>query len=173
MTPTIRQPLFLSRVQKSMAETRKHYPYVRSIQTRWNDNDQYGHVNNVIYYSYIDTAVNLYLIEEGGMNPQTSPVIGICPESHCTFIKAIAYPESVEAGVRVVHLGRSSVRYEIGIFSKAEEDISASAYFVHVFVDREKRRPTNIPAGIRKALQKIYVESTAHSKKLSEHGPRY
>jgi acyl-CoA thioester hydrolase len=142
-----------------MTETRRNYPHFRPIQTRWNDNDLYGHVNNVIYYSYVDTAVNLYLVDEGGLDPQRSEVIGICPESHCNFHKAVAYPEQLEAGLRVAHLGKSSVRYEIGIFREGEDDASATAYFVHVFVDRATHRPVPMPAGIRAALERIFVKA--------------
>lgn len=146
-----------------MSEPRRNYPHFRPIQTRWNDNDLYGHVNNVVYYSYVDTAVNLYLVEEGGLDPQSSPVIGICPESHCTFHSAVAYPERLEAGLRVARLGNSSVHYEIGIFREGEETAAATARFVHVFVDRATHRPVPMPAKIRAALERIAVASDARS----------
>jgi len=141
-----------------MTEPRNAYRHFRPIQTRWNDNDLYGHVNNVVYYSYVDTAVNLYLVDEGGLDPQASEIIGICPESHCNFHKAVAYPDRLDAGLRVAHLGNSSVRYEIGIFKEGEDDASATAYFVHVFVDRDSHRPTKMPAEIRAALERLLVE---------------
>lgn len=114
-------------------------------------------VSNVIYYSYADTAVNLYLVDEGGLDPQRREVIGIYPESHCNFQKAVAYPERLEAGLRVAHIGKSSVRYEIGIFREGEDDASATAYFVHVFVDRATQRPVPMPDKIRAAPERIRV----------------
>lgn len=146
-----------------MSQTRRDYLHFRPIQTRWNDNDLYGHVNNVVYYSYVDTAVNLYLVEEGGLDPQSSPVIGICPESHCNFHKAVAYPDRLDAGLRVAHLGKSSVRYEIGIFREGEDEAAATAYFVHVFVDRDSHRPTAMPDSIRAALAKLHVDGVERS----------
>ena len=138
-----------------MSESRQAYLHYRPIQTRWNDNDLYGHVNNVVYYSYFDTAVNLYLVEEGGLDPHNSDVIGICPETHCNFHSAAAYPERLEAGLRVAHLGNSSVRYEIGIFREGEEVAAATGHFVHVFVDRETHRPVPMPVQIREALARL------------------
>ena len=136
---------------------REDYPHVAEIPTRWMDNDVYGHVNNVQYYSYFDTVINEYLIRAGGLDIHAGAVIGLCAESHCTFHAAIAFPEVVRAGLRVGKLGRSSVRYEIGLFGGGEEPTipAATGWFVHVFVDRETRRPVPIPDPIRGALEAI------------------
>jgi acyl-CoA thioester hydrolase len=118
------------------------------------DNDIYGHVNNVIYYSYFDTVINRYLIDAGGLDIQTAPVIGITAETQCRFRRPFAYPEPVEAGLRVAQLGTSSARYEVGLFG-AEAEARAEGYFVHVFVDRGTNRPVPIPVPIRAALEQI------------------
>ena len=133
------------------------YPHRRAIPTRWKDNDVYGHVNNVEYYSYFDTVINAYLIREGGLDIHRGPVIGLCAESHCTFRRALEFPELVEAGLRVAHLGTSSVRYEIGIFRNDEETAAAQGHFVHVYVDRENRRPTTLPPVMREALERVLL----------------
>ena len=142
-------------------ETRDDYKYFLKIPTRWMDNDIYGHVNNVVYYSYVDTVSNAFLIEEGGLDIHNDPVIGIAVESHCNFYRSLEFPESVDAGLRVGHLGRSSVRYEIGLFSENSETICAAAHFVHVFVDRDDRRPRPMPDSIRVALEAIHVGSAS------------
>jgi acyl-CoA thioester hydrolase len=129
------------------------YPHRAELGTRWNDNDVYGHVNNVEYYAFFDTVINAYLIREGGLDILAGHVIGVCAESHCEFRTALAFPEPVTAGLRVAHLGRSSVRYEIGLFGA--EGVAATGWFVHVFVDRETRRPAEIPAGVRAALERL------------------
>ena len=136
---------------------RADYGYFRPVPTRWMDNDVYGHVNNVVYYSYFDTVVNLYLIHEGGLDFHAAPVIGIVAESMCRFRRALAYPEVVDAGLRVGRLGNSSVRYEIGLFRQDDDEAAADGHFVHVFVDRETRRPTPIPPVMRAALARISV----------------
>jgi acyl-CoA thioester hydrolase len=133
------------------------YPHRRAIPTRWKDNDVYGHVNNVEYYSYFDTVINAWLIEEGGLDIHGGPVIGLCAESHCVFHAPLAFPESVEAALRVGHLGRSSVRYEIGLFGDGGERLAATGWFVHVFVDRDERRSVEIPERIRAALERLRV----------------
>jgi len=138
-------------------EIRDQYGYFVGITTRWMDNDLYGHVNNVTYYSYFDTAVNRFLIEEGGLNIHESPVIGVVVESKCTFSTALAYPENIEVGVRTDHIGRSSVRYGIGIFRTGEDQSAASGYFVHVFVDRKNMQSVPIPDRIRNALEGIGI----------------
>src|SRR5690606_28356651 len=124
--------------------------------TRWKDNDIYGHVNNVEYYSYFDTVINQYLITEGGLDIHRGGTIGVCAESHCRFLAAVAFPDPVEAGLRVGHLGNSSVRYEIGLFDSDGNHL-AEGWFVHVFVDRETREPAGIPDPIRSALDKLEV----------------
>ena len=134
---------------------RADYGHFRQVPTRWMDNDVYGHVNNVVYYSYFDTVVNLYLVHEGGLDFVSGPVIGIVAESLCRFRKALAYPEVIDAGLRVGRLGNSSVRYEIGLFRAGDDEAAAEGHFVHVFVDRETRRPTPIPDGMRAALARI------------------
>jgi acyl-CoA thioester hydrolase len=136
-------------------ETRARYRHFESIATRWMDNDVYGHVNNVVYYSYFDTVINRYLIEEGGLDITGATVIGLCVESHCTFARPIAFPDTVDAGLRVAHLGRSSARYEIGVFARGEDEASAHGWFIHVFVDRTTRRSTPIPESLRAALEKL------------------
>ncbi len=136
-------------------ESRARYPHFLTIPTRWMDNDIYGHVNNVVYYSYFDTVINGYLIDPGGLDIHGGPVVGVCAESACRYRAAFAFPETVEAGLRVAHLGRSSVRYEIGLFKTGEEAAAAEGHFVHVFVDRESMTPVSIPASIRAALERI------------------
>jgi acyl-CoA thioester hydrolase len=137
---------------------RMRYRHFLSIATRWKDNDIYGHVNNVEYYSYFDTVINSYLIGQGGLQISSGPVIGVCAESHCRFLSQISFPETVDAGLRVEHLGRSSVRYGIGLFRSGEEAAAAEGWFVHVFVDRATRRSTAIPAQLRDALERLLVE---------------
>jgi acyl-CoA thioester hydrolase len=131
------------------------YPHTLAIPTRWMDNDVYGHVNNVQYYSYFDTVINEYLIRAGGLDIHDGEVIGLCAESHCTYHAAIAFPDTVRAGLRVGELGRSSVRYEIGLFAGEQDEPAATGWFVHVFVDRATRRPAEIPEGLRTALERL------------------
>jgi acyl-CoA thioester hydrolase len=135
------------------------YPHVARVPTRWNDNDVYGHVNNVEYYAFFDTVINEWLIREGGLDIDRGAVIGLCAESHCAFHAPFAFPEVVVAGLRVAHLGRSSVRYELGLYSEGAAEASGEGWFVHVFVDRETRRPAEIPAGVRDALERLVVEA--------------
>lgn len=136
-------------------EPRERYRHFGAIQTRWMDNDAYGHVNNVVYYSWFDTAVNRYLIEAGALDIQTSPVIGLVVETHCNYFASLAFPEAVEAGLRVAQLGRSSVRYEVGLFARGAPTSAAGGHFVHVYVDRATRRPVELPAPLRAALQPL------------------
>lgn len=138
--------------------TRSGYPHFQSITTRWKDNDVYGHVNNVEYYSYFDTVINTYLIREGGLDIHAGATIGLCVESHCKFEGPLAFPETVDAGLRVVHVGNSSVRYEIGLFRSGENSPAAQGWFVHVFVGRADRRPQVIPEKLRTALERLLVE---------------
>jgi acyl-CoA thioester hydrolase len=138
--------------------TRENYPHFLVLPTRWKDNDIYGHVNNVEYYSYFDTVINTYLILEGGLDIQAGGVIGVCAESHCKFLGEIAFPETVEAGLRVEYLGHSSVRYGIGLFRPGREEPAAEGWFVHVFVDRASRRPVPLPDPMRAALKRLQVE---------------
>jgi acyl-CoA thioester hydrolase len=143
---------------KAMAdeqERRSSYPHFIVIPTRWMDNDVYGHVNNVVYYSYFDTVINRWLIAEGGLDTAAGPVIGVAAESHCRYRRAVAFPVDLEAGLRVGKLGRSSVRYEIGIFAPGEDEAAADGWFVHVFVDRATRRPAPLPDRLRAALERL------------------
>jgi len=136
---------------------RDHYPHFLSVPTRWEDNDVYGHVNNVVYYALFDTVINRWLIEQGGLDIHDGEVFGVCAESHCVYREGFSFPETVEAGLRVGELKRRSVRYEIGIFREGAEEEAAAGWFVHVFVNRESRRPVDIPAGIRDALERLVV----------------
>ncbi len=137
--------------------SRRDYRWFLDIPTRWMDNDVYGHVNNVVYYSYFDTVVNRYLIDIGGLDIHNSPVIGITPESFCRFHRSFAYPDLVQAGLRVGRLGSSSVRYEVGLFGPGDDEARAEGHFVHVFVERTTQKPVAIPPVIRAALEAIMV----------------
>jgi acyl-CoA thioester hydrolase len=137
------------------ASSRARYRHYCPVPTRWMDNDVYGHVNNVVYYSYFDTAINRFLIDEGGLDIGGGPVIGLCVESHCKYSRPVTFPDALEAGLCVEHLGRSSVRYGIGIFVTGQEGAVAEGWFVHVFVDRATRTSTPIPDGIRAALARL------------------
>jgi acyl-CoA thioester hydrolase len=135
--------------------TRADYRHRVLIPTRWADNDVYGHVNNVEYYAFFDTAINTWLITEGGLDIHRGEVIGICAESHCTFHGPLAFPDVVEAHLRVGSLGRASVRYELALFAQDAPDAAATGWFVHVFVDREGRRSAEIPGPLRAALERL------------------
>jgi acyl-CoA thioester hydrolase len=139
------------------AGRRGDYRHFLTIPTRWMDNDVYGHVNNVVYYSYFDTVINRYLIEAGGLDIHAAPVIGIAVETLCKFRRSLAFPQEIDAGLRIGHLGNSSVRYEVGLFARGENAAAASGHFVHVFVGRTSQRPVPIPPAIRAALEKIKV----------------
>jgi acyl-CoA thioester hydrolase len=136
-------------------ETRARYPHVLAIPTRWMDNDIYGHVNNVVYYSYFDTVINEYLIAEGGLDIAGGETIGLAVETMCQFKRPLAFPDVVDACLRVGKLGNSSVRYEIGLFKRGEDEAAATGHFVHVFVDRGTRRPAPIPEKMRAALARL------------------
>ncbi|MEQ9199062.1 MAG: thioesterase family protein [Rhodospirillales bacterium] len=140
---------------EKIIETRSTYRHFRPITTRWADNDIYGHVNNVIYYAWFDSAVNGYMIEQGGLDIHGGSTVGFVVESSCTYNAPVTYPDVIEAGLRVGRIGKSSVRHEIGIFREGEAEAAASGYFIHVFVDRVTSRPVEIPAGIRSALEAI------------------
>ncbi|HEV3175259.1 MAG TPA: thioesterase family protein [Stellaceae bacterium] len=136
-------------------ERRSDYPRFLAIPTRWMDNDIYGHVNNVIYYSYFDTVINQYLIEAGGLDIHGGAIIGIAVESQCRFHRSLEFPDVIDAGLRVGRLGSTSARYEIGLFRRGDEAPAATGHFVHVFVDRASRRPVPIPTGTRAALARL------------------
>ncbi|HYC43740.1 MAG TPA: thioesterase family protein [Noviherbaspirillum sp.] len=139
------------------AKKRSDFKHFHTITTRWMDNDAYGHVNNVVYYSWFDTVVNQFLIANDVLDIEHSNVIGLVIETQCNYFASVAFPERVTAGLRVTKLGNSSVRYEVGIFREEEESASAQGHFVHVYVDRESRRPSAIPEPMRALLQSITV----------------
>jgi acyl-CoA thioester hydrolase len=138
-------------------ETRADYRYFLAIPTRWMDNDSYGHVNNVIYYSYFDTAVNEHLINAGGLDIRNGPVVGFVVETSCRFYRPLSFPDIVDVGLRITRLGTSSVSYEIGLFAGGRDEPAATGRFVHVWVDRETVRPAAIPPHIRVALEPLVV----------------
>jgi acyl-CoA thioester hydrolase len=140
-------------------EPRSAYAAFRPITTRWMDNDVYGHVNNVVYYSFFDTAVNGLLIDAGVLDIHGGDVIGLVVETRCNYFAPIAFPQSVDAGVRVAQLGRSSVRYEIGLFAGDASDSAAAGHFIHVYVDRTTRRPVPLPEPLKAVLQSWSVPS--------------
>ena len=135
----------------TLADYRQHV----AITTRWSDNDAYGHINNVTYYSFFDTAVNTWLIRRGVLDIQNSSVIGLVVETGCRYFRPLAYPVDVTAGIRVARIGTSSVRYEIGIFGGEETTAAAEGHFIHVYVSRETGRPVPLPAELRAALETI------------------
>lgn len=135
--------------------SRSHYRVFRPIHTRWGDNDVYGHVNNVVYYSWFDTAVNAHLIEQGVLDIHHGAVIGLVVETQCHYFAPLAFPQTVHAGLRVAHLGTSSVRYEVGLFAEHGEWAAACGYFVHVYVDRHTRRPVPLPETLKKTLETL------------------
>lgn len=136
----------------SKDETRAAYPHFQTIPTRWMDNDVYGHVNNVQYYSYFDTVVNQWLIERELLDYLNSAVIGLVIETSCSYFRPIAFPDAIQAGLRVAHLGNSSIRYEVGLFRNDEDTVAAAGHFVHVYVDRASSRPLRVPDAMRAAL---------------------
>lgn len=133
--------------------TAADFPAVIEITTRWHDNDIYGHVNNVDYYAFFDTAINTWLITEGDLDIHSGGVIGLCAESHCNFLEAVSFPETIGVGIAIDRIGTSSVRYSLAIF--AREHTIALGWFVHVFVDRRSRRPQPIPPTLRKSLERL------------------
>jgi acyl-CoA thioester hydrolase len=134
---------------------RADYRVFRPIATRWMDNDVYGHVNNVVYYSYFDTAVNGYLVEQGVLDIAASAVVGLVVETGCAYFESVAFPDALEAGVAVTKLGRSSVRYAIGIFKAGAELAAAQGHFVHVYIDRATQRPVEMPGPTRCVLEAL------------------
>ncbi len=142
-------------MSKPVPTTRAEYPHFLSINTRWSDNDLYGHVNNVVYYSYFDTVVNEYLIRHGALDLEAGKTIGLVVETHCSYFASLAFPERIDAGLRVTRLGTTSVRYEVGIFSAGSEQPAAQGHFVHVYVDRDTRRPAPLPEALVAALKPL------------------
>ena len=144
-------------MSKELPPTRDDYPVFYPISTRWADNDIYGHINNVVYYSYFDTAANRYLIEQGGLDISDGSIVGYVVNSGCAYHAPLAHPDELEAAVRVDRLGNSSVQYGIAIFRKGDASAAAHGHFVHVFVEKARDKAVPIPAGIRQALEKILV----------------
>lgn len=140
---------------RPQAEARARYRVFRPITTRWMDNDQYGHVNNVVYYSWFDTAVNAHLIEHGALDPLAGQTIGLVVETQCHYFAPLAFPQTIEAGIRVAHIGSSSVRYEVGLFAQGDEKTAARGHFVHVYVDRQSQRPVPLPTALRQVLEAL------------------
>ena len=134
---------------------RDHYRHFLTIPTRWMDNDVYGHVNNVVYYSFFDTVVNKFLIEQGQLDYSKGKVVGLVVETKCQYFAPIAFPDVVVAGIRVAHIGTSSVRYEIGLFKNDEDNPAAEGHFVHVYVTRSGNKPTPLSTQMRSVLAKI------------------
>lgn len=134
---------------------REHFRVFRAIGTRWMDNDVYGHVNNVIYYSWFDTAVNAWLIEQGALDIHGGDVIGLVVETRCNYFEPLAFPQTVEAGLRVSQLGRSSVRYDVGLFAQGAPQAAACGHFIHVYVDRGTRRPVALPVKLESLLKTL------------------
>jgi acyl-CoA thioester hydrolase len=142
-------------MSRPQPEARSAYRHFLPITTRWMDNDVYGHVNNVVYYSYFDTVVNQYLIAEGVLDIHAGPLIGLVVETQCNYFGPLAFPQTVEAGLRVAHLGASSVRYEVGLFAQGEPHSAARGHLVHVYVDRTTRRPATLPPALVQVLEKL------------------
>ncbi|MBE2969420.1 acyl-CoA thioesterase [Burkholderia cepacia] len=134
---------------------REEFRHFLPITTRWMDNDVYGHVNNVVYYSYFDTVVNEYLIRAGVLDVEHGQTIGLVVETQCNYFAPLVFPQSVDAGLRVVKLGTSSVRYEVGLFAQGDAAPAAQGHFVHVYVDRGTRRPVPLPDALRAALEPL------------------
>jgi acyl-CoA thioester hydrolase len=141
--------------------TRAQYLHLLALPTRWMDNDIYGHINNALYYAFFDTAINEYLIAEGGLDITASAVVAFAAESQCQYLRPLAFPGVIEIGLRVGKLGNSSVRYELAIFKQGETFAAAMGYFVHVFVDRQTQKPVPIPSPIRTALERLRVKSNS------------
>ncbi len=140
---------------RPQAEPRDAYRAFRTITTRWMDNDQYGHVNNVVYYSWFDTAVNAHLIEQGVLDTAGGATIGLVVETQCHYFAPLSFPQTIEAGIRVAHMGSSSVRYEVGLFAQGAPLTAARGHFVHVYVDRATQRPVPLPAPLRAVLERL------------------
>ncbi|MDB5964637.1 MAG: acyl-CoA thioesterase [Polaromonas sp.] len=146
----------MTSISRPQAEPRSAYRAFRDIATRWSDNDVYGHVNNVVYYSWFDTAVNGLLIEQGTLDIHGGSVIGLVIETQCNYFAPLAFPEPVVAGIRVARIGSSSVRYEVGLFpADASAPCAARGHFIHVYVDRITRRPAPLPAGLLSVLETL------------------
>jgi acyl-CoA thioester hydrolase len=137
---------------------RAEYRHFLALPTRWMDNDIYGHVNNALYYAFFDTAINEYLIADGGLDINAGAVVAYAVESQCQYLRPLAFPGVIDIGLRVGKLGNSSVRYELAIFKQGETSAAAAGYFVHVFVDRETQKPVSMPTTIRTALERLMLQ---------------
>ena len=144
-------------MKKPAPTPRTAYPHFLPITTRWMDNDIYGHVNNVVYYSYFDTVVGEYLIRSGVLDLEHGKVIGLVVETKCSYFKELVFPDRVDAGLRVARIGTSSVIYEVGLFREGDDAPAAQGHFVHVYVDRDTRRPVPLPDNFRAALAPLVV----------------
>ena len=146
----------VSPASKPQADARSSYKAFRAISTRWMDNDVYGHVNNVVYYSWFDTAVNAHLIEQGALDIHHGETIGLVVETQCHYFAPLAFPQTIEAGIRVAKMGSSSVRYDIALFAQGEDLCAARGHFVHVYVDHENRRPVKaLPLKLKTVLETL------------------
>ena len=143
--------------KRAQPQVRASYPRFGEITTRWMDNDAYGHVNNVVYYSFFDTVVNRWLIEQGALDIHHGAVIGLVVETQCNYFEPLEFPQIVDAGLRVAHVGSSSVRYEVGLFARGSDTSAAAGHFVHVYVDRATRRPAKLPDALLTALQPLRI----------------
>lgn len=145
-------------MSKPTLKTRNQFKFFLPIQTRWADNDIYGHVNNVTYYSYFDTAANSLLIQKTNFDIHQSEIIGLVVDSACSFLQELSFPEIVEVGVAIGKIGNSSLRYELAIFKQGQATAAAQGHFVHVFVDRENRKSTTIPNEMRTILEQYLFQ---------------
>ncbi|WP_191832629.1 acyl-CoA thioesterase [Pseudomonas fluorescens] len=139
--------------EKAYRPRREDFRRFYTLGTRWADHDSYGHVQNVVYYSFFDSAISQFLVEQGTLDIDSSPVIGLIVESSCTFFSSITFPDQVTVGLRIAHLGSSSARYELGIFRNDETEVSALGYVVYVYVDRASNKSTAIPELVRAELR--------------------
>ena len=155
MNPPAASPAPAAPTARPEPALRAHYRAFQTITTRWADNDVYGHVNNVVYYSWFDTAVNSHLIHQGALDIHEGSTIGLVVETQCNYFAPLAFPQAIEAGIRVARLGGSSVRYEVGLFAQGEALTAARGHFVHVYVDRVTRRPVALPDRLRQVLEAL------------------
>jgi acyl-CoA thioester hydrolase len=144
-------------MQRPQPTLKSSYPHLVPLSTRWSDNDAYGHLNNVIYYSLFDTAVNRHLLDQGVLDIASSPIVGFVVETRCTYFASLAYPDAIEVGLKVVKLGRTSVTYEVAIFRATDDQAAAVGLFTHVYVDRASNRPAPIPEEVRALLATLAV----------------
>lgn len=142
-------------------DKRGAYNYFQMMTTRWMDNDSYRHMNNTTYYSFFDTIVNQYLIENGALDVEKGPVIGLVAETTCSYFRSIGFPSKINVGLRIGHLGSSSIRYEIALFKDEEVEASAQGHFVHVYVNRDSGRPIAIPEKLKSVVGPLRAAAMA------------